>query len=98
LFRCGFAIESIALAIEIVPIPPLDDEIGARARSARVVNTLYFADIPGIFNNHSILIVFLSGGWDIRVKHVLDLISVRIDLPGKNLNRHDNPACPAIMF
>jgi hypothetical protein len=77
------AIESIALAIEIEPIPPLDDEIGARARSARVDNTLYFADIPGIFNNHSILIVFLSGGWDIRVKHVLDLLVFGSTCQGK---------------
>ena len=29
-------------------IPPLDDEIGARARSARIGNTLYLANIPGI--------------------------------------------------
>ena len=56
LFRCGFAIESI---------PQLDDEIGARARSARVSNTLYFANIPEIFNKHSALIAFLSD----RVKY-----------------------------
>jgi hypothetical protein len=34
----------------IEPIPQLDDEIGARARSARVGNTLWFTNIPGIFN------------------------------------------------
>jgi hypothetical protein len=45
----------------IEPIPQLDAEIGAKARSAWVGNTLYFADIPGIFNNHSALIAFLSG-------------------------------------
>jgi hypothetical protein len=32
----------------IEQIPQLDDEIGARARSARLGNTLYFANIPGI--------------------------------------------------
>jgi hypothetical protein len=47
------------------PIPQLDDEIGARARSARVGNTLYFANIPEIINKNSPLIVFLSG----RVKY-----------------------------
>jgi hypothetical protein len=41
LFRCGFALERI---------PQLDDEIGARARSARVGHTLSFANIPEIFN------------------------------------------------
>jgi hypothetical protein len=56
LFRCGFAIESI---------PQLDDEIGARARSARVGNTLYFANIQEIFNKHSALIAFLCD----RVKY-----------------------------
>jgi hypothetical protein len=52
LFRCGFAIE---------PIAQLDDAIAARARSAWVGNTLYFVDIPGIFNINSALIAFLSG-------------------------------------
>jgi hypothetical protein len=47
LFRCGFAIE---------PIPRLDDEIGVRARSARVGNTLCFPNIPGIFKYKSALI------------------------------------------
>jgi hypothetical protein len=54
--RCGFAIE---------PIPQRDDEIGARARSARVGHTLCFANIPEIFNKHSALIAFLSD----RVKY-----------------------------
>jgi hypothetical protein len=45
--------------------PQLDDEIGARARSARVGNTLYFANIPGISNKNSGLSVILSG----RVKY-----------------------------
>ena len=44
----------------IEPIPQPDDEIGARARSARVDNTMYFADIPGIFNKHSALISLLK--------------------------------------
>jgi hypothetical protein len=52
LFRCGFVIESI---------PQLDDEIGARARSARAGNTLYFANITGIFNKYSALVALLSG-------------------------------------
>jgi hypothetical protein len=46
-------------------IPRLDDEIGARARSAGVGNTLYFANIPGMFHKNSALIAFLSG----RVKY-----------------------------
>ena len=46
LFRCGFAIESIAKLLMIEHIPQLDDEIGAGARSARVGNALYFANIP----------------------------------------------------
>ena len=49
----------------IGPIPQLDDEIGARARSAEVSSTLYFADIPSIFKINSVLIAFLSG----RVKY-----------------------------
>jgi hypothetical protein len=61
LFRCGFAIESIAQAIEIEQIPQLDDELGARARSAKVDNTMCFANIPGIFNKNRVLIAILSG-------------------------------------
>ena len=49
----------------IEPIPQRDDEIGARVRSARVGNTLYFAITPGGFNKDSVLIAFLSG----RVKY-----------------------------
>ena len=49
LFRCGFAIESIASLLMIEQISQLEDKIGARARSARVGNTLYFANVPGIF-------------------------------------------------
>jgi hypothetical protein len=45
----------------IEQIPQLDDEIGAKARSARVGNTLNFANAPGIFNKNSVLIAFLSG-------------------------------------
>jgi hypothetical protein len=56
LFICGFAIEQI---------PQLDDEIGARARSAGVGNTLYFANISVMLNKNSALIAFLSG----RVKY-----------------------------
>jgi hypothetical protein len=52
LFRCGLTIEQV---------PQLDDEIGTRARSAWVGNTLYFANIPGIFNQASALIALLSG-------------------------------------
>ena len=50
LFRCGFALESIAKLLMIEPIPQQDDEIGTRVRSARLDHTLSFADIPGIFN------------------------------------------------
>jgi hypothetical protein len=39
----------------IEQIPQLDDEIGARARSAKVGNTLYFANIPEIFSNNRLL-------------------------------------------
>jgi hypothetical protein len=49
----------------IEPIPQLDDEIGAKARSAWVGNTLRFANIPESFNNHSALIALISG----RVKY-----------------------------
>jgi hypothetical protein len=35
--------------LTIEKIPQLDDEIGARARSAEVSNTLYFANNPEIF-------------------------------------------------
>ncbi len=45
----------------IEQIPPLDDEIGARARSARVGNTLYFANIPEMSNKYNVLIEILSG-------------------------------------
>jgi hypothetical protein len=65
LFRCGLAIESIAQLLMIEPIPQLDDEIGARARSAGVGNTLYFANGPEIFNKHSALIALPSD----RVKY-----------------------------
>jgi hypothetical protein len=46
-FRCGFA---IAL------IPQLDGESGTRTRSAKVGDTLYFANIPemAIKNHHLI--------------------------------------------
>ena len=43
------------------PIPQLDDEIGARARSARVGNALWFANIPEIYNKNSDLTALLSG-------------------------------------
>ncbi|MEJ2694967.1 MAG: hypothetical protein P8166_18635 [Candidatus Thiodiazotropha sp.] len=66
LFRCGFTIESIATLLMIEQIPQLDDEIGARARSAWVGNTLRFANIPGILNKNSVLIASLSG----RVKYL----------------------------
>jgi hypothetical protein len=46
-------------------IPRLDDEIGMRARSAWIGHTLYFANIPGIFNKNSALIAFISD----RVKY-----------------------------
>jgi hypothetical protein len=49
----------------IEQIPQLDDEIGARARSARVGNTLYFANTPGISNKNIKLITFSSD----RVKY-----------------------------
>jgi hypothetical protein len=49
----------------IEQISQLDDEIGASARSARVGNTLYFANIPEIFNKNSALIAIQSG----RVKY-----------------------------
>jgi hypothetical protein len=45
----------------IEKIPQLDDEIGARARSARVRNTFYFANIPEISNKNIKLITFSSG-------------------------------------
>ena len=57
LLRCGFVIE---------PIPRLDDEIGARVRSARIGNTLYFANIPGTLNKNGSLIAFKSGRVNIR--------------------------------
>ncbi len=60
LFRCGFAIESIASLLMIEQISQLEDKIGARARSARVGNTLYFANVSGIFNKNYALIAFLS--------------------------------------
>ena len=43
----------------------LVDKIGAKARSARVVNILYLANTPAIFNVNIELIAFLSG----RVKY-----------------------------
>jgi hypothetical protein len=64
-FRCGFAIESIAQLLMIEQIPQLGGEIGARARSARIGNTLYFANISGTSNKNNALILFLSG----RVKY-----------------------------
>jgi len=45
----------------VEPIPQLDDEIGTRARSAGVGNTLRFANIPGIFNKNSGLNIRASG-------------------------------------
>ena len=42
-------------------MPQLDDEIGARVRSAEIGNALYFAYITGILNKNSVLIVLLSG-------------------------------------
>jgi hypothetical protein len=53
--------EPIAQLLMIEPIPQLDDEIGARARSAGLGNTLYFANSPVVFNSHSALIALLSG-------------------------------------
>ena len=62
LFRCGFAIESIAQAIDDWPIPQLDDQIGARECSARIADTLYFAKFQEYSIKNSALIAFLSGG------------------------------------
>jgi hypothetical protein len=39
----------------IEQIPQLDDKIGTTARSARVDNTLYFANIPLFLNKNSVL-------------------------------------------
>ncbi len=47
--------------LTIEPRPPLDDEIGARARSAWGSNPLSLENYPEIFNKNSVLIVFLSG-------------------------------------
>jgi hypothetical protein len=55
LFRCGLAIESIAQQLMTEPIPQLDDEIGTRAGSARVGNTLHFSKNPLIVNKYSAL-------------------------------------------
>jgi hypothetical protein len=65
LFRCVWAIESIALLLMIEPIPLLDDEIDATAGSGWGGNTFYFANIPGIFIQIGVLIAPLSG----RVKY-----------------------------
>jgi hypothetical protein len=62
------SVDSVAIGFPGVSewqIPQLDDDPGARARSARVGNTLSFADIPGIFNKDSASIAFLSS----RVKY-----------------------------
>jgi hypothetical protein len=51
-FRCGFTIESIASLLVIEQIPQLGGKIDARARSAWVGYTLYFANIPEITNKN----------------------------------------------
>ena len=56
--RCGAAIESIAKPLMIKQIPWLAGESGARAHSARVSDTLFFVNIPGIsFKIHFLISV-----------------------------------------
>jgi hypothetical protein len=64
-FSCGFAIESIAKLLMIEPIPQLGGETGARARSALLDDTLYFAYSPEIAHKNRKLLFFSSD----RVKH-----------------------------
>jgi hypothetical protein len=47
-FSCGYTIESIAGLLMIEPIPQLDGESGARARSALASGALHFVKIPEI--------------------------------------------------
>jgi hypothetical protein len=49
----------------IEPIPQLDGETGARARSAYSGDTLFFTNIPGIFFKIYWLVIFSSD----RVKY-----------------------------
>jgi len=70
--RCGAAVESIAKPLMIEQIPWLAGESGARARSARVSDTLFFVNIPGISFKIHLLISVTRG----RLKyHCKDNIS-----------------------
>jgi hypothetical protein len=74
--RYGAAVESIAKPLMIQQIPWLAGESGARARSARVSDTLFFVNIPGISFEIHLLISVTRGRVNISVKITYVALSI----------------------